>query len=272
MFEEPSPRYAPVAPAHIMQTMLQKDPRGLFGTYHLWLAHLVAESPTKWIDVQNRWYSDRRVDGLTILMDNSIVELGAAQSMEMVKAAVNVASTYRNLVIPVLPDVMGNGYETLRMTLSEWESWKRNIPHPYGFMLVAQGKSWDDFTQLVDFFLIENRSQFPEIKWIGIPRRLTPVLGSRRTAIEYVRMVAPEMNIHLLGFSDNICDDLWCAKLSNVRGIDTAVAVRYNAPLTPGTSELSIGPRHSWMEDGQLIEQNMINIRNVRKWIGQKDY
>lgn len=268
------PSFAPVAPPHILSQLLERGPNN-FGLYHLWLAHLTVERKKEFQQLLNQWNQQRHPKDLTIIMDNSIVELGGSVDDDMIAAACNIAETFPGSVIPVLPDVMGNGEDTIILASKGYQRWVHleTVPCPDGVMLVTQGDNYKDFVNLVNYFFITHATEHKGITWVGIPRVLVRNLGGRMRAIQYLKTVAPHVKIHLLGFSGNIYDDLICAALgtiygARIMGIDSAVPVRYNGVLTPQTTEEEIGQRGSWMEDGQLNHQNMQNITNVRTWIG----
>lgn len=273
------PRFAPVAPPQILQAMLEYD-YALFGGYHLWLAHLTTQREREFTELLTHYYSRRYFASLTIIMDNSIVELGGAVDDDMIREASQIITSISDdclnscQVIPVLPDVMGDGKGTIALSDDAYERWvtENQMPCKQGVMLVTQGDCWGDFTDLVDHYFVHNKEKYSRITWVGIPRKLVGALGTRAAAVQYIKMVAPQVNMHLLGFSANIFDDVHCAKLG-VRGIDSAVPVRYNHLLSPKTSEDMIGPRaHDWMDEGKLIYENRLNVYNVRRWIGQQDF
>jgi hypothetical protein len=271
-----APRFAPVAPIQILSDLFAC---GEFGDYHLYLAHHTVEHAARFGALSNRVLSHRDYlyKDVTIIMDNSIVELGGAVDDDMIRAAchaVNPTASSRIHVIPVLPDVMGNGVDTIDLSTAAYDRWS-SLDHTMpmggnwvpgeGYMVVTQGDSWSDFVSLVNHFFIENLSSFPHIRWVGIPRKLQAVGINREQAIRYVQMVAPHVKIHLLGFSSDMGIDLLNARSGGVTGIDSAVPVRYPKLLTPDTY---VGPRDpEWMEKGVLTQQNRENISNVRKWV-----
>jgi hypothetical protein len=266
-------KFAPVAPVHILHDLVAHKE---FKDYHLFLAHHTVEHPKEFAYLFDRYYGDRQGQGHpTVIMDNSIVELGGAVDDLMIDEACRIISAAgrSTTIVPVLPDVMGIGYKTVELSRAAYHRWanlgKQGAIHANTYMLVTQGESWDDFTATVNHFFIDMADDYPRIGWVGIPRRLLDVLPTRAEAIKYIQMVAPHVKIHLLGFSGSIGDDLLCARLPGVMGIDSAVPVRYNGVLTPMTTEDEIGPRGDWFKEGQLNSTNIHNVQNVRKWIGQ---
>jgi hypothetical protein len=267
--------FAPVAPVQILHEMLINDCRGLFGDYHLLLAHHTVEKEESF---RRLWRTYERKTGMnrvgaTIIMDNSLVELGGAVDDQMVRTAVSAVKFEvgnRSHVIPVLPDVMGDGVATMEASSDGYDRWKDSEMPGDGYMLVAQGKDMQEFYNVIDYFFILHKEFFRDIRWVGIPRKLAQLTGSRKTAIRYVQSVAPQVKIHLLGFCDNILDDIRCARLLGVAGIDSAVPVRHQDVLLP-TSE--VGPRDpNWFEEGVLTDRGATNVRNFRRWVSSKEY
>lgn len=272
-------RFAPVAPIHILEDMI-KDLR-TFGNYHLLLAHHTVEdnNPSRFRNLFNTYDGIRSYEvSPTIIMDNSVVELGGAVDSDMIRDAVAAVGGFEHgprQVVAVLPDVMGDGKRTIvesHEAYVKWtsEKWLRGAAKRPAFMLVTQGNSWKDFTDLVDHFFVHNNAMYPYITWVGVPRWLArpDVLGSRQRALAYLRMVLPmNVKVHLLGFSDNIWEDMEVIRLNPfVEGIDSAVPVRAQTVLTPNAP---VGPRGNWWEEGSYTRLAQQNITNVRHWINR---
>lgn len=261
-------QFGPVAPIQILKSMLAEDIR-VFGNYHLFLAHHTVEKPKDFeglLREYNYHMSMRQAPG-TFIMDNSIVELGGAVDDKMVAEATNICLTAlgnRHRVIPVLPDVMGDGQATVEASSAAYHHWKHSMPHNGGFMVVLQASTFEEFCRHVDHFFLSGN--YPHITWAGIPRILVKSLGTRKNCVKYLQAVAPHIDIHLLGFSDNVVDDVFSARLRGVRGIDSAVPVRYDyAPFTPTTE---VPPRAAdWFETGMLTGFGVRNTEAVRSWV-----
>lgn len=268
---EHDPQFAPVAPIQVLEELAKRNLRDGYGHYHLMLAHHVADQ-AKWFNLMHSSAAAQNpYKAFTIIMDNSIVELGTAVDDQMIREAVNAVKVDNTTVIPVLPDVMGNGEETRRQAAEAYDRWI----HPdtkmpgHGLMVVVQGKDWEDFTKTVDYFFLYPKKR-EKITWIGVPRWLENNGISRVKALEYIMMVAPYVNIHLFGFSDNIFADFQAARLDQkmIRGIDSAVPLRYASPLSPMTSPEEIGKRDpDWFENGQLEQIHLENVLRVRSWL-----
>jgi hypothetical protein len=261
------PKFAPVAPIHILEQLLNM---GDLGHYHLFLAHHVAEYPDRFRILVHKLQS---IQNTTIIMDNSIVELGGAVDDQMVWEATSVCMNAGARTIPVLPDVMGNGAETRYLSSQAYDRWVNHNMANNGYMLVAQGENWEDFTKTIDYFFGEGSLKFRHIRWVGIPRVLVKSVGSRTEALAYVRTVAPWVKVHMLGFSVNLWDDVvtcrWMPTVLAPEGIDSAVPMRYNGVLTPGTTDEMIGPRDpNWFTNGELTPQILKNLSQTRNWFG----
>lgn len=273
-------QFAPVAPVHILQDLLDKE---ALGDYHLLLAHHTVEKAT---DFRLLWSEYRRSRSgqyakTTIIMDNSIVELGGAVDDKMIDEAVRIVMAYGQTsamgaptVIPVLPDVMGDGEATIDLSWDAYLRWSQHLHEDGmpgdGFMLVTQGSYWGDFARLVNHFFIDQAENTKRITWVGIPRKIQQRWPerTRAKAIKYIQTVAPHVKIHLLGFSDDITDDLFCASIPGVSGIDSAVPIRYSHLLTPLTTDAEIGPRLDWWENGKINPYTLRNLSAVRRWVG----
>lgn len=246
-------RFAPVVPLHIAQAL---EREGQLGQYHLLLAHDVVARQDEYSALYSHrdWY---------IIMDNSVVELGGAVDPEsIVQAAQCVGASYM-----IAPDVMGDTIKTLDAVdsfLAHPAVRKCSIP----VMAVVQGRSDRD----VDYCLHTYRvGVFPMVQGIAVPRLLVKHLGTRsRVTLEATRTWT---DVHLLGFSDNMIDDVACARIPGVQGIDSAVPIRLGLQLR----DLRLadyedpGPRENyWTAVPQAKAQlsgAIHNIGLIRKWI-----
>lgn len=258
--------FAPVAPIQILEELKTHQ---VLGSYHLLLAHHVLEEPDRFRSL----FAD--MPSSTIIMDNSIVELGDAASDEKVLEAIQSLQNRPGAphwIIPVLTDVMGNGTATRQKASESYQWWHENAPG-WPLMVVAQGSDFKDFAKTVDYFLADP-SAFPKIEYVGIPRVLVESLGTRLECVRYLEALRPQINVHLLGFSDNVPDDIICANHPSVEGIDSAVPLRYSFSVkdTPGISRLytpstPIPPRPAeWFTEGQMDDVTYTNLYNIRKW------
>jgi len=249
-------RFAPVCPIRILR---QLEPASS-GDYHLLLAHDVAANAAEY----RQWFGQHR--NMTVIMDNSVIELGNAVDLSVIKAACDIVE----VTTIVLPDVLLNGKATVDSCSKALETWPGEFA-PYlgdsyengrrkrGFMYVPQGKTLAEFGSAAQAL-----AEHPDINFWGIPRNLVAQIGTRRDATDLCFALNPNRRIHLLGFSDNIPDDVICARDRRVEGIDSAVPLRCRDPITFNSDP---GPRGTWWEDVEYSPQMDNNISVYRKWI-----
>lgn len=246
-------KFAPVAPHHILRTLSPSNS----GNYHLLLAHDVAANAQEFSALWDGFH------GMQVIMDNSVIELGGAVDLGIITkacAAVNVTSV-------VLPDVLLDGNATVESCKAALKDWtivfeayfSRRGPWSKGFMYVPQGKTIQEFA-----WAAQQLADYPGINFWGIPRNLVSQVGSRRDAIDICYALNRHRGIHLLGFSDNICDDVICARDSRVAGIDSAVPLRVKEPLTFMSDP---GPRGDWWDTVQYSAMMDYNIETYQRWI-----
>lgn len=254
-------QFAPVAPIQLLEEMKK---RNILGRYHLFLTHHTLEFPDRFKELcgGTNWNAGNQ---LTIIMDNSVVELGDAVSDEKVFEACEVVKG-QNWVYPVLIDVMADGPATQEASAKSWDWWREKHPE-YSPMAVLQGSDWKSFTETADYFLCN--PHFEGLENVGIPRVLVDHLGTRQLAIQYVDALRPDVNVHLLGFSNDVTDDIICSNMAAVRGIDSAVPIRYGHSVPGGiyTPSADIPPRpKDWFEVAEWDPTIEKNLHNIRKW------
>lgn len=259
-------KFAPVAPIQVLEGLYSAG-HEVFGDYHLLLAHHTVEHAARFTDLFNRAHEEGWQG--TIIMDNSIVELGGSVDLDMIGQAVKAVSadySTKSKVYPVLPDVMGDGKATRAAVWEaylEWEAAFKEGILGEGMMVVCQGKNFQDYVTSLKTF--GNKEEFPEIKVLGIPRVLVETAGSRVKASMMAKPYTETHWIHLLGFSDYITDDLDAAKiLQEACGIDSAVPLRVREAFGEFTDA---GKRPSdWFETAQfdiLMKQNLDAARKM---------
>lgn len=207
--EGPSAHFAPVAPIHMLRYF---ERNGYLGHYHLLLAHDVADP----VNEHAFWqmFHSRHPD-MFIILDNSLIELGYPVTLDVILKACQIVRP--NIV--VLPDVLKGKDETIAMHRKAIEEWQKiGID---SFMAVIQGRTDEELYDFVQEFRNE-----PSIKMWSVPRVVGQTMGTRRMATQMVHTLSPHKPIHLLGFSDNVNDDLICARMPGVAGIDSAVPIR----------------------------------------------
>jgi hypothetical protein len=249
-------RFAPVCNLAIYQGLRKNR---MLGDYHLLLAHDVLDKKDGYKEVfaeEGYSYSPMRV----VIMDNSVIELGNHVNLDTVLPAVQ--ATNANVV--VLPDVLEDWQATVDAFHRYYVEWStichKELKHDYSFMVVPQGKTIEEFTRCAEHLAHHT----DDIGWWGIPRNLVKLHGSREKAIKVCHLLNPHRKIHMLGFSDNNIDDLLCAQLPIVSGIDSAVPVRASWFNLPWTLTLEYPPRGNWFEVAEYSEMVLQDINRAR--------
>lgn len=252
-------KFAPVCPPRVLR---QLEPANS-GDYHLLLAHDVAANAGEY----KTWFGRHR--NMTVIMDNSVIELGKAVNLKMIKAACDAV----DVTTIVLPDVLLDGKATVDSCSRALETWPEEFrdyigrtngyPHSEqsrrGFMYVPQGKTraeWASSAQAL--------ADHPNINFWGIPRNIVANMGSRQFAIELAYALNPARRIHLLGFSDDIVDDVYCSRDRRVEGIDSAVPMRIKGPIQFDSDP---GPRGDWWDTVEFDPIMDHNISTYKQWI-----
>lgn len=249
--------FAPVAPIQVLEAMYSDSP-DTFGRYHLLLAHHTVEYETRFRALFSRIASDDIIAPY-VIMDNSVVECGGSVDFGMMMRATAAIADHCDAVFPVLPDVMGDGEATRAAVQECYSTWDKTMPGA-GFMAVCQGKNWDDYEASLALFA---SPEFETIEILGIPRILVKTLKTRELAVyRATRSKRPQQYIHLLGYSDDMIDDVYCSKLEGVHGIDSAVPLRYEDDFT---FKVDPGPRpESWMETAEFTQLMHSNLNFAR--------
>ena len=252
-------KFAPVAPIQVVDAM----PPSVCGDYHLLLAHDVAAHDQRY----GRFFGS--INNCTVIMDNSVIELGNAVDLKIIKRALKAVDS----TTVVLPDVLLDGQKTVESCKAALDPWsdelhdvgfgRTTMNDRRGFMIVPQGKTLAEFAWCAQQFADD-----PRINFWGVPRNLVKEIGSRARAIDIVHALNPHRRIHLLGFSDDVCDDVLCAKDRRVEGIDSAV------PLRAGTLGIEFGfntnmPKRDplWFDTAIHVPLMDTNIENYKRWI-----
>ena len=244
------PYFAPVAPPELL---LNLKLSGHLGNYHLLLAHDVLAQE----DAYTKAFEN--TSNQFIIMDNSVVELGtpvSADDMLMAIAAVNA-----NLV--VLPDFIGDCDKTIEASKAVADRWTAEGLEP--FMAVPQGQNLPEMLTCANHLMIHEGVT----SW-GVPRAAVKTLGSRQALITALHNLAPDFTIHCLGFSDNLLDDIACARRECVMGIDSAVPLRLgliNETITLDSPQ-DVPKRGDYWETAKEPNLKVLeNLQRVRAWL-----
>jgi len=210
-------KYAPVAPIALLTDLHRQ---GVLGNYHLLLAHDILANEAVYamlLDEVAAKYPD-----IHIIVDNSTIELGAPMSPQDVLEAAQIVQADAI----VLPDVIMDFEATRRNIGVAMETFKDT---PYKLMKVPQGKDFDEMVACVQWM-----HTLPGSYW-GVGRWVANEFGTRRHILDLIIKQNPEAEIHLLGMSKFLDDDIQCAFCQGVVGIDSA------NPLVVGQRGLQLG-------------------------------
>lgn len=243
-------RFAPVAPIHILNELLNQD---CLGNYHLVLAHDVVKHPAEYRSIFN--------EDMTIILDNSLIELGSAADVGVVKEAYDITGA----TCIVLPDLYLDSEGTLASIATALPTWRKIFPD-VEFMYVPQGKTLKEFAWCA-FNLKHVADGDGHSFWWGIPKNLESVIGTRRDAIEVCHMLDPAARKHLLGFSDNFIDDAICARDFRISGIDSAVPLRVVNQDVEFSLSMQVPRRGDWWDSATYTDSMEYNIKQFRRWI-----
>jgi hypothetical protein len=245
-------QFAPVCPPALLKDMKSK---GVLGKYHLLLAHDVVAKPRLYRDIF------KRGEGHYIIMDNSLIELGKPCDDNTMLAAWGVLTPD----VCVLPDRLCDAEYTIAESFKAAGRW-----YALGmdsFLGVVQGQNEAEILECAETY-----ARMPTINAISVPRVVTDrVLGSRMGITRKIHSLYPEIPIHLLGFSNNIQDDIETARFRFVKGIDSAVPVRagllgLSLGLDPPGKFNNLPPRGQFWEEAKTLndkaEQNLHWIRH----------
>lgn len=251
-------KYSPVAPITLLASLEQ---RNCLGDYVLMLAHDVIAFPRKY---EKLAYDLRqRNKHATIIMDNSLIELGRPVSpATMIEAARIVQAN-----VLTLPDVL-QSFEGTRKLCKDWMREMNKVRDRYQLMGVVQGANCEDQGQCTAFY-----GEVIKPEWWSVPRIVANTEGSREPLITHiVDMYTPSdnspFNIHLLGMSRSLDDDIRCAMMSYVRGIDSA------NPLVLGQRGIDISTdfkhvdRGDFWDSRRLEDMTVSNIKYIRACLG----
>jgi len=250
-----SKQFSAVAPPQILKDLKENK---LLGNYHLLLAHEVVKRPQAYISVLGG-------AGNTIIMDNSVIELGKPVDAHMLLEA-------HRLMLPdviVLPDVMRDAPATLEASCNAAEELLSLGLRK--FMAVPQGNSYEETCDCA-FKLHMQLARC--LTWWGVGKWMEEDYGTRQSMVEYLSVLSPQRPIHLLGFSNSLVDDLHCVRMEGVTGIDSAVPVRLglnNIPIQiQSVAQAGKRSKDYWDIPASSVTKMVYdNIRHYREWISR---
>ena len=249
-------KYAPVAPIALLE---QLNRNGQFEDYHLLLPHEILKEPERYRELFYPNTSGK--SDMFVILDNSVVELGAAVPLSMMFDAAEIVQP----AVIVLPDVMGDAMNTVRASTAAANKWQRAGLGP--FMAVVQGRSIPEL-----IWCASQLSQIPNVEFWGAPRIVANEFGTRKVLDPILGMsikpIDNQPKVHLLGMSHFYQDDIECASMPGVRGIDSAnpLVLGQNGDLIDNYQHV---PRGNYWEHTELDSISVYNINQVRNDIAE---
>ena len=256
-------RFAPVVPIGVARRLKELD---LLGKYHLLLAHDVVKHPKAYHEV----YGDLGED-VTIIMDNSVIELGKPVAPSIMMEACRIVPTSVVVLPDRLMDRPGTSF-AIREGLNQYMEVIRTLK--LAVMAVPQGHDFDSWKDSVNDVIWNLQGTNLEV-WIGVAKNIKEKIDrSRGEALEVIEKKLPGVKVHMLGFSDSLQDDMFSiikgmALNIEVLGIDSTVPVRLGMQGQHLNFIDPHPPRGDWWENPgeltnralDLIEQNILVVR-----------
>lgn len=265
-------KFAPIAPPHLLKSMRNQWGDHILGDYHLVLAHDIVENYKQWENGQIL------PSGSTVIIDNSIIELGEPVSADIMEEAFNIlGDSHAYTRVIVLPDVFDDPGQTFRQSQSYLHTLKdRGRPgfEAAQYMYVLQAATMEHMHYITGGFYVEELVR-QGVEWVSIPRRIADRFGTRTFALYTVlqlQLIHPQLKIHLLGFSENVEDDIHCTLHSGVSGIDSAVPIRLGQQdkvIQIDYRGDQAGPRGTFWTDPHDKVSGWVghNLHVVRSWL-----
>jgi hypothetical protein len=247
-------RFAPVCGIQMYEQMAI---RNKLPNYHLLLTHDILAKPDRYAAVFRNMveYQNR-----CIILDNSVVELEHPLGIQDVKEAADIVQA--NVI--VLPDVYRDGEATADSCRTAYRPWEEALSgifpedHNWSFMYVPQGRTLQEYAKSAQ--AMESNAEFPRIEWWGVARNMVEHVGSRQKPLEICNILNGRRHIHMLGFSDDLIDDVLTVRKSGylVAGIDSAVPLRCDEPFTLTTTVGKRDPK--WLDEAEYNDFVQDNI------------
>jgi hypothetical protein len=242
-------QFAPVANLETYRRL----PLDVLGEYQL----LIATEVVKDLDAWGDFWVGAVVTEQFIIMDNGLIESGTSADVGVIGAAAEAVQAS----CIVLPDTLGDFEATLAASGKAMETY-REVGLP--LMGVIQGRTVEEVETIIDFYIGN------DVEYLSIPRVMVEIFKTRRWLVERVRWRGKP--IHLLGWSENVADDLACAAMEGVVGIDSAVPLwlpHYFGPVPTSQTVYGKRPSDFWdaIPDQDDLDRMETNIRWTRGWI-----
>jgi hypothetical protein len=263
--------FLPVAPPNYLASyFLETSRRNAF-----FLAHDVAANLPAYEQLRKQYLTtnfDQNLPFNIRIMDNSVIELGEFVNTPMIVSAVDAVGP----CVVVLPDVLEKGEQTFNASARALSLWKDLFCGDRGcdLMFVPQGSTFLDWVMCLESFLNyceDNKLDTP--RWIGIPRNATDrICTSRFNLVTIVKKLYPAARIHLLGFSDNMVDDMVSTGSAwgySPDSIDSAVPMRTMDFML----SIRLPKRGIWWEEASKLPLGSVpnwaieNAKRFQSWV-----
>lgn len=248
------PSFAPVGPLMALRRLAEAD---LFDGYHLLIAPMIIKQMSAF-----RHFFTEDYPGQTIIVDNGVVELGyPLEPVQLYQAVRTVGAT-----VVVVPDTIDDGKMTVKQARVAIPAYRQLDPETK-LLGVAQGKTLEECIACARALVEEG------VDWLAASKYSTVNLGSRINLVEALGEFG--LPIHVLGFSDNLMDDVLAATAHPmVQGIDSGMPVwaPKQLPAVPPNDEplaLNMGarPRSFWTEPS--ARNAVTNVATVHFWLDE---
>ena len=197
-----------IRPAHILPIGRQKR----YADMHMALTHLVESAGNEY----NKFFMGLPDDDY-IMLDNSVIELGEAVSLNRLINAAKII----NADEIVIPDAYKNKDETLRLLYKYLEELEGK-DLPYKIQVVPHGKNANEWMDCYN----EVR-RIDEVDVIGIPKVTTSIFPGGRayltTLLDRLGVATPNKEYHLLGVWNNPIELDYVSRYNWIRSVDSAI-------------------------------------------------
>ncbi len=252
------PRFSPVGPIALLEDLQTER---LLGNYLLLLAHDIIAHAERY----EKLVSTVRFQGgkeTFIILDNSMMELGCSMST-------NELQTAHSIVRPnctILPDILEDGMRTVKYSVQSSDAMAKSGLAP--FMAVPQGKSLPEIS-----WCAQQLSLISGVEYWGVPRAIANRFGTRRIMMNVLGFgreagyrITLQQNIHLLGMSNYIADDLHCMVMPGIMGLDSANPLVLGQQGYRLSQELRHTTRGDFWNETRLTQETRDNIHFVRNY------
>ena len=221
-----------------------------FTNYHMALTHLVLKHPD---------YADhykKLGESSFVILDNSLIELGEAASLEKVLEAAAII----NPAEIVLPDVYKKGNDTVNAVdnaiIKLKQLAEQNGADNYNFQLqaVCHGETEEEWKETW-----HRLQQYQEIGTIAIPKVTEHQFGSRTPFVKWaLENNEDEKQIHLLGCWSDIKEfqDYTTDMKEKIRGVDTSIVYHCAIDNTERKPDWKIDLEKSYKIDPLIMIKN----------------